>query len=290
MVRFNRETAEVFVPDGTPVEAALARTTHLAVAAHPDDIEIMAFDGILRCFHREDRWFGGVIVTDGSGSPRDGLYGRYTDAAMRAVRRQEQKKAAVVGEYGALVLLDYPSVVVQDGAAEAPVADIARLLAVARPEVVYTHNPADRHDTHVAVALRTIEATRRLPAEQRPQRLYGCEVWRDLDWLPDADKVAFDVSAHENLQAALLGVFDSQIAGGKRYDLATLGRRRANATYLAAHGTDAATGLSLALDLTPLVRDPALDVLAYVQQFVDRFARDVSGRIVRLRGESRERG
>ncbi len=209
---------------------------------------------------------------------------------MRAVRRQEQKKAAVVGEYGALVLLDYPSAVVQDGAAEAPVADIARLLAVARPEVVYTHNPADRHDTHVAVALRTIEATRRLPAEQRPQRLYGCEVWRDLDWLPDADKVAFDVSAHENLQAALLGVFDSQIAGGKRYDLATLGRRRANATYLAAHGTDAATGLSLALDLTPLVRDPALDVLAYVQQFVDRFARDVSGRIVRLRGESRERG
>jgi len=61
-------------------------------------------------------------------------------------------------------------------------------------------------------------------------------VWRDLDWLVDSDKAPFDVSEHENLQAALLGVFDSQIAGGKRYDLASMGRRRANATYFESHG------------------------------------------------------
>jgi len=40
----------------------------------------------------------------------------------------------------------------------------------------------------------------------------------------------------ENLQFALLGVFESQIAGGKRYDLALMGRRRANATYFESHG------------------------------------------------------
>ncbi len=64
-----------------------------------------------------------------------------------------------------------------------------------------------------------------------PQRLVGCEVWRALDWMVDSDKVMMNLSAHENLQFALLGVFDSQIAGGKRYDLASMGRRRANATY-----------------------------------------------------------
>ena len=90
-----------------------------------------------------------------------------------------------------------------------------------------------------------IAAIRRCPPAERPEKLYGCEVWRDLDWLTDEDKVVFDVSAHENLQAALLGVFDSQICGGKRYDLATLGRRRAHATYFASHGTDDATGLEL---------------------------------------------
>jgi LmbE family N-acetylglucosaminyl deacetylase len=281
-MEFSLDTAEIFVPDGLSSEEALARTTLMAIAAHQDDLEIMAFDGILRCFQRHDRWFCGVVVTNGGGSPRDDLYGDYTDDEMQVVRRKEQKKAAMVGEYGAQVLLDHPTSVVKDSAEKAPVEDIVHLLKAARPEEVYTHNLVDKHDTHVAVALRTIEAIRKLPAEERPQRLYGCEVWRDLDWLVDADKVAFDVSAHENLQAALLGVFDSQICGGKRYDLATLGRRRANATYFAAHDTDVATGMSYAMDLSPLIRDASRDVLAYVQEFVERFARDVTERLARL--------
>ena len=116
---------------------------------------------------------------------------------------------------------------------------------------MFTHNLADKHDTHVAVALQVIAAIRSLPASERPQKLYGCEVWRDLDWMVDSDKVAFDLSEHENLQAALLGVFDSQISGGKRYDLATMGRRRANATYYASHGVDVSRAMAYAMDLTP---------------------------------------
>jgi hypothetical protein len=112
--------------------------------------------------------------------------------------------------------------------------------------------------------------------------VYGCEVWRGLDWLLDADKVAFDVSAHENLQAALLGIFDSQISGGKRYDLATLGRRRANATYYASHDVDEASGMIFAMDLTPLVRDPGQSVEGYVHEFVARLGRDVEERLQRL--------
>lgn len=284
-MQFNIESAEIFVPDGLAVEQALARTTHMAIAAHQDDIEIMAFDGILKCFQHEDHWFCGVVATDGSGAPRDSLYKDYTDDAMQAVRRKEQKKAAVVGEYGAQVLLNYPSRALKDGNNEAPVEDLTRLLRVTRPEIVYTHNLADKHDTHVAVALRVIEAIRRLPEVERPLRIYGCEVWRDLDWMVDADKVAFDLSAHESLQAALLGVFDSQICGGKRYDLATMGRRRAHATYHESHGTDVATGISFAMDLTPLIADPARSVQGYVEGFTRRFAQEVLARLARLQGE-----
>jgi LmbE family N-acetylglucosaminyl deacetylase len=282
-MKLSQPAAEVFVPDGFPGKEALARTTHMAIAAHQDDIEIMAYDGILTCFQQDDRWFCGVVVTDGSGSPRDALYRDYSDQEMQAIRRKEQRKAAVVGEYGAQALLDYPSAAVKDGQNEAPVQDLVQLLDAARPEIVYTHNLADKHDTHVAVALRTIEAIRRLPPEVRPQRLYGCEVWRDLDWLVDGDKITFDLSAHENLQTALLGVFDSQISGGKRYDLATVGRRRANATYYAVHETDAATGMSYAMDLTPLLTDPAADIQAYVQELIDRFAQEVRKQVEGLR-------
>lgn len=281
-MKLNRETSEIYVPDGTRVEQALSRTTHMAISAHQDDIEIMAMDGILAGFGQSDRWFLGVVVTDGAGSPRDGLYARYTDLEMRAVRRTEQKKAAFVGEYGAAVFLDYPSSAVKNAAEPGPRKDLEALLDAARPEIVYTHNLADKHDTHVAVALRAIAAIRALPEAARPKKLYGCEVWRDLDWMVDSDKTVFQLDQHENLAAALLGVFDSQIAGGKRYDLATLARRRAHATYHQSHAVDAAQMISFAMDLTPLAADPALDPAEYAQEHIRRFASEVKERLAKL--------
>ena len=185
----------------------------------------------------------------------------------------------MVGEYAAQVMLDYPSKTIKNAANRQPVDDLMSLLTVTRPQVVYTHNLADKHDTHVAVALRVITAIRCLPESDRPQQLFGCEVWRDLDWMLDQDKVAFDLSAQEGLQSALLGVFDSQISGGKRYDLASMGRRRANATYFESHGVDITTGMSFAMDLTPLITGPERDSLDYVQEFIQRFAQDVAERL-----------
>jgi LmbE family N-acetylglucosaminyl deacetylase len=278
-MKFNLDTARMVVPDGLLADDALARTTHLAIGAHQDDLEIMAMEGILACFQRPDKWFTGVVVTNGSGSSRTGLYANYTDDDMRRVRVTEQIKAAVVGEYAAQILLDYPSSAVKDHADQRVIEDIIRIVQAARPTVVYTHNLADKHTTHIGVAVKVIEALRRLPEAERPQRVYGCEVWRDLDWMIDQDKVLFDVSAQEGLQMALLGVFDSQITGGKRYDLATMGRRRAHATYHESHATDITTGLNFGMDLTPLVLDPAKDITAYVQEYITRFAQDVRERI-----------
>jgi len=282
-MQFNLSTAELFVPDGLPADEALARTTHLCLAAHQDDIEIMAANPILTCFQQKDLWFTGVVVTDGRGSPRDDLYKGYSDEDMRVVRFVEQKKAAFVGEYAAQILLDYPSKLIKDGSNKVAVEDIVKILRATRPQFVYTHNLADKHDTHVGVALKVIEAVRQLPQDEQPQKLYGCEVWRDLDWMTDNDKVPFDCSAHENIQMALVGVFDSQISGGKRYDLATMGRRKAHATYFASHGTDATTGLSFGMDLTPLIADPAKAPGDFVQEFIQRFAQEVADRVGKLR-------
>ncbi|MBP8789138.1 MAG: PIG-L family deacetylase [Azonexus sp.] len=281
-MKFHLDTAEIYVPDNQPVEKALARTTHLCFSAHQDDIEIMAAQPILECFQQKDKWFTGVAVTDGRGSPRDGLYKEYSDEEMRLVRFKEQRKAAFVGEYAAQVMLDFPSKVVKDASRPEPVEDIVQVLRATRPQVVFTHNPADKHDTHVAVALRVIEALRRLDQAERPVRLVGCEVWRALDWMDDSDKVLLNLSEHENLQSALLGLYDSQIAGGKRYDLASMGRRRANATYFESHGVDVTTGLSYGMDMTPLMNDASKNPADFVQELIHRFARDVSERIGRL--------
>jgi LmbE family N-acetylglucosaminyl deacetylase len=73
-MKFHLATAEIYIPDNEPIEQALARTTHLCVAAHQDDIEIMAAQPILECYQQTDKWFTGVVVTAGRGSPRNGRY------------------------------------------------------------------------------------------------------------------------------------------------------------------------------------------------------------------------
>ena len=282
ILKLRKEKSDVFVPDNLPLKEAVSRTTHLGIAAHPDDLEIMAYHGILECFGSRENWFFGVVATDGAGSPRNGFYKNFTDNEMKVVRKREQKKAAIVGEYAGVAFLNYTSAEVKNPGNRNPREDIKDVLSLAKPRFVYTHNPADKHDTHVAVGLRAVQAIRDLPPKDRPQRLYGCEVWRDLDWLADEDKVGFDVSEHQNLATSLVAVYDSQVSGGKGYDLATIGRRRANATYYATHAVDISVSMIFAMDLTPLIRDVSLDITQYVERFIERFSVDVRKRIEKL--------
>jgi LmbE family N-acetylglucosaminyl deacetylase len=278
-MQFHKPTADFFVPDGTAPDAALARTTHLCIAAHQDDIEIMAYHGIAECFGAPDKWFTGVVVTNGAGSPRAGIYGGYTDAEMQKVRLIEQRKAAYVGEYACQIQLGFSSGEVKNPKETMVVEDVVKILRATRPEYVYLHNPADKHDTHIGVTMRCIAALRAVSGEMKPKKVYGCEVWRDLDWLPDEVKLVLPASARSNIAASLVGVFDSQVSGGKRYDLATAGRRLAHATYYASHGTDQESAINFAMDLTPLIEDPALDVVQYVAGLVDLFRTDVEKRV-----------
>ena len=271
--------ARLVIPDGLTGPEAIRRTTHLGIGAHQDDLEFMAFHGILACYDRPDRWFGGVTITDGRGSSRAGKFQDWTDDQIAAERIREQDAAAVIGQYSFMAQLGYPSASVRDARETSVRSDLLRILEATRPGVVYLHNLADKHDTHVGCALRCIEALRLLPKADRPKQVYGCEVWRDLDWLVDAEKTPMPVSLRPELAKALNEVFATQIAGGKRYDLAVIGRRTANATFSQAHATDRETAMQWAMDLTPLILDDALDPLAYVVGFIDRLKNDVTERI-----------
>ncbi len=278
-MNFSSPSADVFVPDGSSLATALTRTTHLCLAAHQDDIEIMAYPGVAACYESAEHWFTGVIVTDGAGSSRTGKFAHYTNEEMMAVRREEQRTAARIGKFSAVVQLGHPSADVKNSAAAGVRNDLGAILSATRAHTVYLHNPADKHDTHVAVLLRCLEALRALPPAQRPARVYGCEGWRNLDWLLDADKQVLDASAHPALAAELVAVFQSQIAGGKRYDLATTGRRLANATFHTPHATDQFSALTWAMDLTPLVQDEHLSVEAFTLGYLDRLRADVALRL-----------
>lgn len=285
-MKFQNPSADVFIPDGKPAADALARVTHLGIGAHQDDLEFMAFHGILTCFGQEDKWFGGVTCTSGAGSSRTGSYAALNNTEMATIRRQEQNKAAVLGRFGAMIQLDYDSDAVKRPSSLDLKNDLKAILSATQPQVVYTHNPADKHDTHIGIVVAALQAMRELPREQRPKQVIGCEVWRDLDWLLDCEKVVMDVSGHDDLAAELNGVFASQIGGGKRYDLATLGRRAANATFFNSHATDHSTQVIFGIDLTPIVADESKDILDFVCGHIERFHADVRQKLAERLGRA----
>ncbi len=283
-MKLTNPNARIFIPDGKPVEEAVKRITHLGIGAHQDDLEFMAFHGIVDCFYSQEKWFGGITCSDGAGSSRIGKYASFTDVQMKNIRVVEQEKAATVGRYAAMFQLDFPSSRMKDPKEAGVVNDLVAIMSAATPEVIYTHNPADKHDTHIATLVSVIKAIRALPKENRPKKIYGCEVWRNLDWMNDSEKVVHDVTGCDNLAAALNGVFDSQIAGGKRYDLATMGRRRANATFFEAHASDKADQILFAIDLSSLAQDGSIDLIEYTCGSIKRFEADVRARLGKIMG------
>jgi LmbE family N-acetylglucosaminyl deacetylase len=277
-MEFHHRSATCSIPDGRDEVSAWKRITHLGIGAHADDLEFMALHGILAGYNCDDQWFGGVTCTNGAGSARHDLI---SDEALIARRHAEQEEAARIGEYGIMTQLGYSSAEAKDAKDQRLTEDLIRVFQQCRPHTVYTHNPADKHETHVAVMARVIRAIRTLPPAQRPQRLLGCEVWRDLDWLDDEDKVALDVSANPELAARLAGVFTSQTGEGKRYDLAVRGRELANATFSNSHETDQARAVWFAMDLTPMIIQETISISQFVNGHLARFKNNVMEKLNR---------
>lgn len=283
MIKLSAEH-DIFIPDEIALDAAVARTTHLGIGAHQDDLEFMAFHGIAECFRSETEWFGGIICTDGSGCSRSGPYAGYSDAGMIAIRRKEQKLAAGIGRYSFVAQLNYASKALTRPLGAPIVSDLRELITSAQPEIIYTHSPADKHASHIRVLIAVLAALQDIPEKDRPSRLYGCEMWRSLDWMDDDDKTIMDLSGHGHLAAALNGVFDSQIAGGKSYHHAVAGRRKANATLLDANQGDALDDASFAMDLSPLIGSDPADVVAFTMEYLDRFRDNVENGLTQTLG------
>lgn len=270
------QPVDLFIPDNVSAPEAQARTSHLGIGAHQDDLEFMAFHGIATCYQQDGAWFSGITCTDGGGSARAGAFAEMSDDAMKAVRANEQRKAAEIGQYSFMAQLGFSSATIKDRASRVELVDVLeQYLLFTQPEVLYTHNPTDKHASHIAVFHAVLEALLRVPPYSRPKKVYGCEVWRDLDWLEPEDKIALDVSAHPELAKQLNACFESQIAGGKDYGQAVIGRRRANATFYDSHTIDTVDQLWFAMDLTPLIEEGAPEFKDFVKAQLDRFQKSV---------------
>jgi len=272
----------LYIPDGTEKKAALNRTTKMCIAAHEDDVELMSLAVIGETKDKADEHFAACVVTDGASSPRTGKFANVTNDEMVQLRIEEQKRAADIGKYSAMALLGYSSSDVKTKKRAESEAEIASLIEECAPEVLYTHNPADMHETHVAVFCRVIGAIRSLPFEKRPKQLWGCEVWRSLDWLPAEYKTVIDSEKGSAMAKEILNVFESQVAGGKSYDDAYIGRQLANATFSESHACDTHKFASSMLDMSELLRDDGPDARTFINNIIEKFRKEIDGTLERL--------
>ena len=54
MLALSNQASDFWIPQNFDLSEALGQTTHLAIGAHQDDLEFMAYEGIFACYHSDE--------------------------------------------------------------------------------------------------------------------------------------------------------------------------------------------------------------------------------------------
>ena len=274
-MKFHNPSASIVFPksDQPSVNTQSIQSRILGIGAHQDDLEFMCFHGILE--GRKQGGFTGLILSNGAGSSRGEAFTHLSEEEFCEVRKQEQIQAANLAGYQQIIQLGHPSKNIKSIDRSHAIRDVLEVLNNVKPEKIYTHNPFDKHDSHIATLIVTIEAIKLMAPEDRPKKLFGCEVWRSLDWLPSSLKIEFDVSNEASLRDDLLKCFPSQTQDSKNYAEAVNGRRIANATFSDAHTLDKSLQTEHAIDLSHLIGEDSNAALYFVREVQNKFATEI---------------
>lgn len=259
-----------------PKDANTKIVKNIVIAAHKDDGEMIGIKAIDDSF-KKDESLVMIILTNGSGCPRIGEYASISDEDMVEIRTAEQKRAAEIGRYNTLYLLDYSSKLVQEKDKKIKQEIVEILNRYPNVENIYIHNPFDRHKTHVATCEISVQAIKEVYSHGRLpnlKKVLGVEIWRCLDWLPDNFKVVIDTSGSEFLSQNIMSVFVSQNLA-KKYDEAIIARRLANATFNSSHESNAYTSLTYAIDLIGVVTNVNKKLLDLLTNVLDLFEKNL---------------
>lgn len=257
-----------------PKTAKGAQITHICVAAHKDDGEMLALHGIKNCY--EDGGFGLIVLTDGGNCPKAGKYSDLSYEDMVEIRTEEQKRAATFGKYEKVYFFDLPSQTLEERKDE--IAKEITNIIDSNPniEYVYSHSIFDRHKTHINACKLTIEGVRQSKNKKNIKNFFGVELWRDLDWIEEKDLSFLDVSGSCAFAMQLLSYFESQNQS-KMYNRGFCGRLASNATFSNSHSNSECTEVMRAVDMTKLLMGNKNDEIAFIKEKIRDFQNIVIG-------------
>ncbi len=266
------QRASCYDPRDDSSTSAIQKTAFLGIGAHQDDLEFMCFDAILKGLNGDG--FSALILSDGSGSARNHSHQNLSPQEFSQLRNEEQKNAAKLASYKQLIQLNHPSSVIKERNASL-IAEISDIIQASSPQVIYTHNPFDKHLSHVATLECVVSAILELAPQDRPKKLIGCEVWRSLDWLPQKRKLIFEIDAEAQIRDQLLECFPSQSGESKNYSKAVQGRRICNATFLDSYNKDQFLQVEYAIDLSEVISQKPVSLHNFSNRVLEEFKTEI---------------
>lgn len=244
---------------------------YLCIAAHQDDIEMIALHGISQCFRNGYRmanknFHGATLVKPEKDYER---------------RINEQEVAAVVGRYETIKNFEFDDLLEVRSRHDVVIVAVSRLVLKTRPRFIYTHSPFDIHGAHVGAMFCVVEAIKRAMrnSDWRPEKVYGVELWGSLDWLPEKFKETLILENCKRLSEDLLSSFESQNTD-RDYTGGFFARTKSNGVFSFLKNGERSTPRTFAIDLMPLCKGMRIEDFIHV--VVEESKNNIIGRITRV--------
>lgn len=231
----------------------------LIVAAHPDD-EVLGCGGTAALHSHSGSETNLLILSTGIEARHKNIDGEYGEEISK-LRDQTRQAAEILGIERTL-FLDFPDNRMDSVALLDVVKAVEEVIEQFRPNIVYTHNPADLNIDHEITARAVITATRPFPG-QGVHSVYSFEVPSSTEWnlagknQPFSPNVFVDISSAMELKLKALEAYSSEIRTfphprSKEGILALSRMRGAQAGLPAAEGFKLVRSIVHSTDFDPL--------------------------------------
>lgn len=199
-----------------PTSAKTGTIVSLCIAGECGDVERLGLGGVIDALYNPNKSFVGVVTRAPHDIQNGGRYGLYSPADMIDIRLAEQQKAANIGSYGSIYVLNYQSYEDRESIIE----DYVSLFKAYRPEIVYTYSPFEKDPAKIEVMKMVITALGRIEDGYRPQVIYGSYLGASLDLLADGQSVSLGLDSKVEYAYSVLDIYDSANENGENWDVA----------------------------------------------------------------------
>lgn len=202
-----------------PTSAKDGAIVSICLVANITDIEVLGAGGVIDSLYNPNKSFVGVVAYNPKGVPNAGLYSLYNPQDMIRIRQGEQQKAANIGSYNSVYLLNHEEG--EEDIEENIISDFVGLIKAYKPEVIYTYSPFELDPTKIAIMKCVIIALSRIVDDYSPKAVYGVYTEGSLTFVPLDKLVDLGVESKIGFAYSLLDVYDSASEAGEILDPAT---------------------------------------------------------------------